>query len=179
MPSPRLYAGQILTADRWNAALPLLVMQENDQTVTSATTGTTLINSEITFTPEINATYQYELLLSYSATVNSDFKWAWDAAHALFCSFTLAYASGVATGVNTGGDTVLRRPGNTTGRIAGGTDAAATTPVNFHSAYDRGTFATDGTVGTITMQFAQNTSSTDQTILRGGNQTRILYRRIA
>jgi hypothetical protein len=174
MPNPRLYAGQILTADRWNSMVPLLVAQQNDQIVTSSTT---LIDSEITFIPESNAVYQYWLFISYSATVNSDFRWAWSAAGATLASFTEAYAAGAASGVNTGADIVMRRPGNTTARAAGGSDATSP-PVNFHSAYDTGTFVTDGTLSAVTMQFCQNTSHADQTILRGGNQTRMIYRRI-
>jgi hypothetical protein len=176
MPNPRLYAGQIITADKWNSLIPQLVQQENDQIVTASTT---FVNSEITFTPEPNAMYWYELLISYSAIAAADFKWSWSAAGASLCSFTAAYAaSAPTTSVNTGADVILRRPANTTVRIAGGSDATSP-PVNFHSAYDRGTFTTDGTLSAITMQFAQNVSDAGQTILRGGNQTRMLYRRIA
>lgn len=174
MPSPKMYAGQIITADRWNARIPLVVTQENDQIVTSSTTP---IASEITFTPEINATYRYSLLISYSATTTSGIFWEWDAPNALIASFTQAYEHPGTSGVNSGQGVVMRRPAHTTNRYAGGTDASSP-PSNFHSAYDWGTFATDGTLNTITVQFAQATSSTDQTILRGGNQTRIVYERI-
>lgn len=175
MSIPQWFAGQIMTADAANARNPKLVQQENDQVVTSSTT---FVNSEITFTPEPNATYWYELLISYSAVAAADFKWTWSAAGATLCSFTAAYAaSAPTTSVNTGADIIFRRPANTTTRIAGGTDASSP-PANFHSAYDRGTFVTDGTISTVTMQFAQNTSDAGQTILRGGNQTRLMYYRI-
>ncbi|MGW0736975.1 hypothetical protein [Streptomyces sp. NPDC002851] len=70
---------------------------------------------------------------------------------------------------------IFRRPSNTTDRLAGGANGNAT----FWSAYDQGTFATDGTVTPVTMQFAQATAAVEDTILRGGNQTRLLYQRIA
>ncbi|MFU0241653.1 hypothetical protein ACKI1J_38685 [Streptomyces scabiei] len=176
MPSPILYAGEIITADAWNALTERLVTQENDRTVTSATTGTTYVDSEITFTPEPNAVYRYMLLLSYSAYTTSDFKWQWSAAGASFSSFTQAYYASAGIGFNTGSQVIFRRPGNTTTRVAGGASDASNDV--FLSAYDWGTFATDGTISPVTMQFAQNTSSADPTILRGGNQTRMLYRRI-
>jgi hypothetical protein len=176
MPNPRLYSGQIITADRWNTLIPQLATQENDQIVTASTT---FVNSEITFIPEPNATYWYELFIAYSAIAAADFKWAWAATGATMCSFTAAYAATApTTSINTGADVILRRPANTTARIAGGSDATSP-PVNFHSAYDRGTFSTDGTINPITLQFAQNTSDAGQTILRGGNQSRMLYTRIA
>ncbi|MGW0537802.1 hypothetical protein [Streptomyces sp. NPDC003032] len=176
MSIPQWFAGQAMTADGMNARNPRLVQQENDQIVTSSTT---LVNSEITFTPEPNAMYWYELLISYSAIAAADFKWSWNAAGATMCSFTAAYAATAGTtSLNLGSDIILRRPANTTTRIAGGTDATSP-PGNFHSAYDRGTFATDGTISTVTMQFSQNTSDAGQTILRGGNQTRLMYYRIA
>ncbi|WP_200308250.1 hypothetical protein [Streptomyces adelaidensis] len=169
-----MYAGQIATADQWNALIPRMVTQENDQTVTSATTGTTLVDSEISVQLEPNALYEYRLWLSYSADGAADFKWAWDLTGMLICSFTQANAAGLSTAsVNDGGDVILRRPAATTNRIAGGSGA-----VNFHSAYDWGTLQTDAAPGPITLQFAQNTSSANDTILRGGNQTRFLYQRI-
>lgn len=176
MPNPRLYAGQIITADRWNSLNPQLVQQENDQVVTSSITP---INSEIIFTPEPNATYQYWLFLSYSATVNNGLRWQWLAAGAAFCSFAQSISNpGAGTTVNSPQSVNFRRPANTTGRLAGGSDSTSP-PAGFHSAYDQGTFTTDGTISSVTMQFAQAVSHANQTILRGGNQTRMLYRRIA
>lgn len=174
MSIPQWYAGQVLTADAANARHPKLLVQQNDQTVTNSTT---LVNSELTFTPEPNALYWYELLLCYSTIAAADFKWSWNAPWPL-ASFTAAYASTApTTGANVGADVVFRRPANTTTKVAGGTDATSP-PANFNSAYDRGTFATDGTLGTLTLQFAQNVADAGQTILRGGNQTRLLIWRI-
>lgn len=175
MSFPQFFAGQIILADDLNAHLTKMVTQENDQIVTSSTT---VIDSEITFTPEPNAEYEYELFISYSATINGGFRWSWDAAGALFASFTHQISSPGNSGTtNTAQSVLMRRPANTTGRLAGGSDASSP-PANFHSAYDRGTFATDGTLTPVTMQFAQAVSHANQTILRGGNNTRMLYRRI-
>ncbi len=176
MPSPIKYAGEIITADDWNSLTTRLVVQNNDQTITSSTTPTA---SEITFTPEPNAVYEYWLYISYSATVNSGFFWEWDAPNALIASFSQAIEHPANSGTaNTGQSVNFRRAAHTTNREAGGSDATSP-PAQFHSAYDSGTFTTDGTVNTITLMFAQASSHTDQTILRGGNQTRMLYRRIA
>ncbi|MDX2692966.1 hypothetical protein [Streptomyces ipomoeae] len=176
MSIPQWFAGQIMTADDMNARHPRMVQQENDQIVTSSTT---VINSEITFTPEPNATYMYWLWISYSATINNGLRWSWLANGATFASFTQSISSPGASGTaNTPQSVNMRRPGNTTGRLAGGSDAASP-PVNFHSAYDVGTFTTDGTINSVTMQFAQAVSHANQTILRGGNQTRMIYIRIS
>ena len=175
MSIPQWYAGQVITADAANARNPRLIVQQNDQTVNNSTT---LVNSEITFTPEPNAVFAYELFISYSAVDGGDFKWAWNAPGALLASFTAGYAATAGTAsADTGSLIIFRRPGNTTARIAGGTDTTSP-PGRFHSAYDRGTFSTDGTNSSVTMQFAQNTAHASDTILRGGNQTRLLYWRI-
>lgn len=175
MSFPQWFAGQVMTADGLNARHPRLVQQETDQTVNNSTT---YVASEITFTPEPNAIYEYNLLLSYSADGAADFKWNWDATGALFCSFTQARSVDATGTFNAGATVIYRRPGNTTDRIAGG--ATTGTPTDsFYSAYDQGTFATDGTITPITMQFGAVAAAAVNTILRGGNQTRIIYRRIA
>lgn len=178
MPSPYVYAGQIATADQWNAGIPRLIAQENDQIVNSSTTGTTYVDSEIQFQPEPNAEYEYDLLISYSTESEApDFRWRWQpetTGGVLFCSFTQAYVLAATGTFNSGAAIIQRRPGNTTDRVAGGNAGIAT----FLSAYDRGTFSTNAAPDLIKMQFAQNTSSADDTILRGGNQTRLLVQRI-
>jgi hypothetical protein len=177
MPNPRLYAGQAITADGWNSLIATLLTQENDQTITNSSTPTA---SQITFTPEVNAVYEYSLLISYSATTTAGFFWEWDAPNALIASFSQAIDHPGSSGdANTGQLVNFRRAAHTTNRQAGGSDATSP-PTNFHSATDSGTFATDGIVNTITMMFAQATATAaHDTILRGGNQTRMIYRRIA
>jgi hypothetical protein len=175
MPFPGWLAGQIITADRLNDRNVAVVTQENDQIVTSSITP---IDSEIILVPQLNALYQYAMLISYSATVNNGIRWQWNATGATFTSFTQSISNPGASGTsNTAQQVNMRRPANTTGRLAGGSDAASP-PANFHSAYDWGTFVTDGTGASITMQWAQAVSHANQSILRGGNQTRMLYWRI-
>lgn len=174
MSFPHFYAGQVLTADRLSARDMLMVTQENDQTVTSSTT---FVKSEIKFLAEANALYAYWLYLSYSAGATGDLKWEWDSdatTGVLMAAFTQAYNLSATSGSNDGASIIMRRPGNTTDRVAGGSDVA-----NFHSAYDSGTFSTNGAPTEHAMYFAQNTSNATGTILRGGNQTRFLYARIA
>lgn len=175
MSIPQWFAGQVMIADALNARHPKLVQQENDQTLTSSITP---INSEIIFTPEPNGTYLYWLWISYSATINNGLRWQWLASGATFCSFSQSISNPGASGTsNTAQSVNMRRPANTTGRLAGGSDAASP-PANFHSAYDQGTFVTDGTINSVTMQWAQAVSHANQSILRGGNQTRMVYMRI-
>ena len=104
MSIPQWFAGQVLMADAMNARHPRLIVQQNDQTVNNSTT---LVNSEITFTPEPNAVFAYELFISYSAVDTADFKWAWNAPGALLASFTAGYAASAAT---TSADTVHAAP---------------------------------------------------------------------
>lgn len=174
MPFP-WYAGQVLTADRFNARNSYMITQDTDQVFTSTTT---LTNTQIVVPVEAGAVYVYWLFVSYSATTASDMKWAWAApVGTLLSSYTSAFIAGAASGLNTGAAIIMRRPANTTERLAGGTDTASP-PTNFHSAYDRGTITVGGTAGNVILQAAQNTSSVDQTVIRGGNQTRLVYSRI-
>lgn len=176
MPNPKLYAGQVILADKWNSLIPRLVQQENDQIMTSSTTP---VATEIVFTPEPNATYLYWLWISYSATIANGIRWQWLAPGATFCSFSQAISNpGAGTTVNSPQSVNYRRAANTTGRLAGGSDSASP-PGGFHSAYDQGTFTTDGTTSPVTLQWAQAVSHANQSILRGGNQTRMTYQRIA
>ncbi|MEU0584594.1 hypothetical protein [Streptomyces sp. NPDC006132] len=181
MSIPQWFAGQVLLADDMNARLPRLVTQQNDQTVTNSAT---MVASEITFTPEPNAVYRYWMLISYSANQACGLAWSWNAPGALLASFTNSIADPATAGTaNTPQSVNMRRPGNTTGRLAGGSDADATIPpVSFHSAYDQGSFATDGTLQPVTLMFAcaspSGTVTGAQAILRGGNQTRLIYERI-
>lgn len=174
MPFPHWYAGQVITADRLSARDMLLVTQQNDLTLTT----TSAVKSEIRFTPEPNAVYAYWCYISYSADTDTDLFWEWDdnaTTGVLMVSFTRALNLATGAGVDTGSSVIMRRPGNTTDRVAGGSGIA-----NFHSAYDSGTFITTGTPTEHAMYAGRNGVGTGgTTILRGGNQTRLLYQRIA
>ena len=169
----RWRAGEIITAERLNAGETILITQENDQTITSQDA---FEPSEISFLPEPNAVYEYRLLISYSAHTTPDFVWRWpttNIAGVSFASFTQAYHRDASGGLNSGSEVIFRRPANSTSRVAGGIGDG-----NIMSAYDQGTFESDASPSECTMEFAQATSSSNPTILRGGNQTRMTYRRI-
>lgn len=174
MPFP-WYAGQVLTADRFNARNTRVVSQGADQTVTNSTT---YVDTGLAIFVESGAVYAYELFLAYSASGAGDLKWRWSApSGTLLASFTQAYAASASTAsINDGSLIIQRRPANTTDRIAGGSDAGA--PTNFHSAYDRGTITVGGAAGNLLVQFAQNTANANGCIVRGGNNSRLTYARI-
>lgn len=174
MPYPLWLPGMRITAARLNAGHWEMVEQQADQILTSTTTYT---DSEITFTPDTDAVYLYFLWISYSADENADFQWRWSAAQATFASFTQARHPDATGTFNAPAEVIFRRPGNTTDRLAGG--GGSSPPSSFFSAYDQGTFATTSIEDTVTMQFTQRVSNPGQTILRGGNQTRLVYKRIA
>jgi hypothetical protein len=169
---PAWFAGEIITADGLNGRNMRLVAQESDLTLTT----TSFVASQITWVPEPNAVYAYWLYISYSADTTADLAWEWESESTcgvLLASFTQAYVLGAAAGVDTGASVIMRRPANTTDRLAGGTGVG-----NFHSAYDQGTFSTNSAPTAQTLYVRQGVAS-GSTILRGGNQTRLVYQRIA
>lgn len=176
MSIPLWYAGQVITADRLNARNAYVVVQNADQ----ASTNTSFQQSEIVVTFEPGAVYQYQCLIAYTADHDNDFKWNWGGNDVNLSSFTQAMGTGSNTGHNADRPVIFRRPGNTTTRIAGGTSDLPSTDV-FQSAYDWGTLTTGSGTPTLVLQFGKlsNTQSGLDTILRGGNQTRFVYQRIA
>ncbi|WP_017614135.1 hypothetical protein [Nocardiopsis salina] len=170
MPFPQWYAGQVITAERLNARNMGLVEQLNDQEVTDNDSSWEL--SEIELELEPNAVYFYWLGVSYSAG-DGGFAWSWSSTGVTLASFTIAYNRDTASGINNGGPVILRRPANTTPRVAGGSGSS-----NFNSAADRGTITTSGGTPTLALQFWQDSADSSPTILRGGNQTRLVYQRI-
>lgn len=171
--------GDLLLASKLNQIVPQMISQGTDYTCTLNSTTPQL--SDILFLPDTSAVYTYELFIAYSASTNSDFRWSWDASEATFSRYVTHRAlTPVLSGLNTGTDAVVRRPGQATNILAQGGDAAAVTaPLNFMSAYDRGTFVTTSSPAVIALMVAQGTASaTENTILRGGNATRLLYTRV-
>lgn len=179
MSIPQWYAGNVITADRLNARNTYVVVQNADQ----AATDTSFISSEIVVTFEPGAVYQYQCLISFTADRNNNFKWNWSGNDVTLASFTQAMDTGTNSGQNASRPVIFRRPGNATTRIAGGTSALdASPPVEvFQSAYDWGTLTTGSGTPTLVLQFGKlsDTLSDHDTILRGGNQTRFVYQRIA
>lgn len=169
----------VLFASKLNLMLPKLVTLGSDITIESTAVQQTVDLFELPF--EAGATYNYELFIAYSASTAADFVWNWLASEATFSRYAFYRAPGNLSGLNVGATGVIRRPAQGTQLTAQGGDASGTTdPLNFMSAYDRGTFTSTGSSGTAQLQFTQSgTGSTQKTILRGGNGTRVLYQRIA
>lgn len=179
MPFPEWRPGMPITAAALNARHDRIVLVDTDQVLTSQTTG---VASGIVLALEPNAVYTYDLFIAYSAVsgANSALAFYWQVpAGTLFGRFTDSYIAAPSTGLNTGALSIKRRPANTTLQIAGGSDASSP-PSNFHSAVETGTITTAAVGGDATLMVQQSgTGSTSQTIVRGGNQTRCVYRRIA
>lgn len=176
----RWRAGEITTASKLNSMIPQYILQVSDITRTSSTT---FVDTDITWTPDASATYYYEMLISYGASQSSDFRWRWQGAQIStwkrFVAHTLPQSSDD-PGFTIGNNLVTRYPAYTSSCIAGGNNIAGTiTPTSFVSAWDRGVFTTTATPAAVMLQIAQGTSSTNQTIFRGGNNSRIVYQRIA
>jgi len=170
------HAGRALTAKDLNLVGPNIITQGSDAVYTSSTTPTA---TNITFTPDVSATYYYELFIAYTANGTPDFGWRWNAPEALFCRYTLSMIEGAAAATGTpatepGADIIFRRPANATFIPAGGTGDTAN---GLPCAFDRGTFATTATSSAITLECAQFTSNAAATRLRA--DTTLIYQRIS
>lgn len=173
-----VFAGQRLTADVLSMTRKRLVVQTADMAFSNQTTN---LATEIVIPVVAGATYWYQCLISYSAVsaTGSALTWSWDTpTGTALTRFTTSLTQQPGTGVNTGGPAVMRRPANTTGIPAGGTDDGSP-PTNFNSAIDQGAIQVGGVGGNLTLLVRQSgAGSANQTILRGGNQTRCFYERV-
>lgn len=173
------HSGRALTAKDLNQVGMNVLFQGSDQGVTSSTTF--VGSTGITFTPDVGAVYYYELMIAYTAVNSADLKWRWNAPHALISRFTIGSDDDTAntdTGAGSpatqpGALAILRRPANSTEGFAAGMGTASA----LSCAFDRGTFATDGTSGAVTLEFAQRVSNATAATLRAN--TTLLYQRIA
>lgn len=175
----RFFPGDVLTGMKMNMHEWQMVTQVADLTLSGG--GTAFVPTEIVVPLDPGAVYYYLMLISYSADIDADFRWRWDAPEGcLLTSFTQALVTGAASGSNTGAELIFRRPANTTNRVAGGTadPMSGNPPGTFNSAYDEGCINASGVGGNLILEVDRVSDSADA-ILRGGNQTRILYRRIA
>lgn len=177
MAFPNWYPGDLVTAPGLNGRNWRMVAQDNDLTLTG---GSTLYqDTDIVVPVESGAIYYYHLFLSYSARADTGFRWRWQAPDdCLLASFTMALALSPSTGADSGGNLILRRPGNLTDRVAGGNSANANPPAVFNSAYDAGSITVGGSAGNVILQ-VDRPDVTGDAILRGGNQTRMIFQRIA
>jgi len=169
----RWAAGELVVASKLNAMIPNIILQGSDITRTSSTA---FVDTDITFTPDVSATYYYELFVSYGAGNVGDIKWAWSAAQAAFTRFAFSVAGPeTPSGVDTGGNGLLHRPAEGTGMVAAGLTSGN---AGFMSAWERGTFTTTSTAAACTLQVGQSASSATSTIFRGGNNSRFVYQRV-
>lgn len=160
---PAWAAGQRVTAALLTAAQPAMAYKLADQSVSSSTTGTTLINDSHLFLPlAINATY--ELVYCYLAydgqTPNADIKLAFT----LPTGAVMRWAPwGGAIGSPSAVDTVDKdasagaRPLGTFGFPARMTARPA------------GRITTSSTAGNLQLQWAQNTANATATTLYAGS----------
>lgn len=177
MAFPQWRAGQILTADDLNAVRLKMAVQVNN----GITTSNTLTDSEVVIPVEAGAVYSYQALIAFSATTASDFSWAWRIpSGATLARWTISVVEALGSGNNTGGGAILRSPAGSTQILSGG-NSTSSPPANFQCVYDQGYFETAGTPGDVVLQYAQGpgASTSDQTILLGGNRTRVFYQRVA
>lgn len=174
---PEWRAGQILTADDLNSVRLKMAVQVNNQVSTT----NVLASSEISIPVEVGAVYSYRALIAFSATTASDFSWGWSIpAGATLARWTISVVESLGTGNNTGGAAIMRSPAANTQILSGG-NSTSSPPTNFQCVYDQGYFEIGGTAGNVVLQFAQgpSASTSDQTILLGGNRTRVFYQRVA
>lgn len=133
-----------------------LIVQESDQTVNSGSTGTTLVNTELTFSVAANEVWQFEGVLFFSSALAPDIKFA---------------ASGPSGAVGRMGINVTNPNQILEGESADlGSDIVSTTSggnpgiARFWGAIHNGANA-----GSLTIQFAQNTSDAASTTIHAGS----------
>lgn len=174
MPFPRWLAGMRITADRLDDRNWFVVDQGEDQTVTNSTT---LVDTNLIIPGEAGAKYIYNAMISFSATVTPDFRWAWSVpSGGNVRRFTIHRIQAAAAGLNTGADIIMRTPATTTETVAGGGSADGVSPPDFFHTSDEGIIEMGGTAGNVTLRFAQFTSNANETIFRG--QSRLTYTRV-
>lgn len=173
MPFPRWLAGMRITADRLDDRNWTVVTQGEDQVVTSSITP---VDTNLIIPGEAGAMYVYNAMISYSANATPDMRWTWSVpSGANVRRFTASRILAAADGLNTGADIIMRTPATTTETVAGSGDPD-NPPIDFFFAHDQGVIEMGGTAGNVTLLFAQNLSSANETIFRG--QSRLTYTRV-
>ncbi|TQN30623.1 hypothetical protein FHX37_0505 [Haloactinospora alba] len=178
MPWP-WFAGQVITADDLNRSRTRQVVQAANQEVESSTT---LVPTEVSIPVEAGATYWVYTVIAYSAastqvTGAGGLRWSWDVpTGTAMPRVTAAYSLEDPDNdedLNTGGNVILRSPSASTEMRAEGTHVD-----NFNSVHENAILQVGGASGTATLQFAQWSSSSTPTILRGILRTRSFYTRV-
>ena len=157
---PNINAGTTPTATVLNEMLPLEAMKAASTSRTSTTTLTA--DPDLTFALEANAAYDFELELLYNGGTNgsSDLKFAFAGPSGWALTFG-AMITGIPLGVASIGGT----EGSTVTVGTGGTSTPLYTRLS-------GRLVTSGTAGSLTLTWAQNTSSGTATTLTAGSKMR-------
>lgn len=176
MPLP-VFAGQAITASMLNDLRMKMVVQTENQEVTSSTA---LVPSEIVIPVESGATYWYQMILTYSAgntgSGGGGFAWNWAVPTGAAMprqSISYSLLDTTNTSLNAGGRVISRSPANSTTMRAQGTGVD-----DFLSVHEYGSIQVGGQSGDCVLQFSQWESSAQATTLRGVLRTRCFYQRV-
>lgn len=158
---PTFLAGQTLTAALLTASQPDIVVKASTESVTSSTTFQN--DDELLLSVEANATYAVELFLVHSSATAGDIKiqftgpsgatFTWGAHGAEVGTTSSGAVTEVVMSSRTISEVVQLGGGASTGTIA----------------FVRGTLITSATAGTLTLQWAQVTSSASASQVRAGS----------
>lgn len=176
-----VYAGRRVTADLFNAMRMHMSAQSTNVDVTNAAVGSDPQASEVVIPVEAGSVYWFQSVITYSATINSDFGWFWAVPTGTSMPRqTIAFDSGASPGLQDYHPVNMRSPAASTATIvAGGTNGSGNDdPGNFHCVYEHGSIQVGGTSGVCQLMWGQGSSHSDVTRLRGIQRTRVFYQRV-
>ncbi len=151
---PTFYAGQRLTAALMASTQPITVVKAADESVTSSTT--LQDDNHLILALEANATYVVEGALFYDGQFNAgNLKLTWS----LPASATIYWAPNAPA---TGGAAAYASQATTSGNLSVGTYGTGGTKT---TASISATVTTAGTAGSMTLRWAQDTSSATATTI--------------
>jgi hypothetical protein len=156
--------GDAVTAQQLNRSVPKRINLTANQTVTS---NTTLQNTALAIAVEANRRYDFTIKIFYRASTTGDFKPGLSlptGATVIYEANSLEGGAASATGATYRG-AFTAVTGASAGGIGGSTDVSATIS---------GTIITAANSGTVTFQFAQNTSDGTATQLTAGSWMELL-----
>lgn len=152
---PTWSSGQVLNASDVNSWLvPLLVVKPGDTSRSSTTTLTA--DPDLTFAVAASATYQWECYLDYEGGVqgNSDLKLQWSVPASATMRFGSQY-------VSSAGATRVFDTSTQASTVTPGSNGAGV----LQGIHMQGSVVTSSTAGSVTLTWAQNTSSGTATIV--------------
>ncbi len=144
-----------------NVGAPTIVVKAADETVTSSTA---LQNDDhLLFPVGASETWVYEFILFYTAATTGDLKVALTAPVGSTIRWT---TNGLAGSAATNADSLASNVGTTSGTASGYHGGAGATEI---SIIIKGYVTTAATPGNVTLQWAQNSSSGTDTIIKTGS----------